>query len=95
MTATQHPLTETAAAEIPDEVVEKALNVWFFHAEGAPFGELGGYPSQSVRGMRAALSAALAVAHPAEPLARTILGVPEGPTARDAVRNVEREKVTA
>ena len=43
-------------------MVEKALNVWFFHAEGAPFGELDGYPSQAVRGMRAALTAALAVA---------------------------------
>ena len=72
MSTTQHPLTETAAAELWDASP---------CPEGYEFrGMLAGEQDATVYAMRAAFDAGRAHEHPtpAEPLARTLLRVPEG-----------------
>ena len=63
MSTTQHPLTEIAAAEVPDEMVLAALNAY---VDDEMTG-LGGFFEDEPRRMRAALSAAFAVATTADP----------------------------
>lgn len=70
--AQELPATPT---EVTDEMVEAAAMALHVALHGS--GCLNA-PSNYVRAVRAALSAALAVAAPAEPSARTILAVPEG-----------------
>ena len=79
MSTTQHPLTETDAAKITDEVcnlVEEFGDLIDDVSTWGPDDEVRMLPK--LHKIRAALSAALAVAPPAEPLARTLLAVPEG-----------------